>query len=109
MRHIAILAAALALALGLAPLARAGMVEDCSQTRDLDLMISGCSAMIRSGEYSGRILAGVYDNRGIAYKILGEYRRAIEDYDQALRLYPGDAIAYIERGKAYAKLFNTSI
>ncbi len=84
--------------------ARAGMVEDCEQDRNLDRLINGCSAMIRSGEFSSKTLAIAYDKRGIAYTKLGEYRRAIEDYDQALRLDPGYAIAYNNRGDVYNEL-----
>ncbi len=79
---------------------RAGMVEDCVQERDPDLAISGCTAVIRSGQYSGKNLAWAYYNRGLAYYNLGEHRRAIEDYDQALRLDPGDALAYGNRAWA---------
>ena len=107
MRQIAILAAALATALSLAPPARAGLTlspparvgieENCVQERDPELGISGCTAVIRSGQLLGKELAWAYYNRGVAYNKLGEYRRAIEDYDQALRLDPGDAIAYNNR------------
>jgi len=85
----------------LAACAGVGMREDCEQDHDWDLKIGGCTAVIRSGEYSGKGLAVAYYNRGIAYRHLNEYRRAIEDYDQALRLDPGDAKAYNNR--AYAR------
>ena len=88
----------------LAAPARAGMVEDCSRELDRGLGISGCTAVIRSGQYSGKNLAAAYSNRGVAYGALGEYRRAIEDFDQALRLDPGDAIAYYNRGSLYSEL-----
>ncbi len=54
MRHIAILAATLAALLALAAPTRAGMKEDCNQERDPDLGVSGCTAVISSGQYSGR-------------------------------------------------------
>ena len=66
----------------LATPARAGMMEDCVQYRDSDLRISGCTAMIRSGQFSDRNLSAAYNNRGNAYTALGEHRRAIENYDQ---------------------------
>ncbi len=83
---------------------QAGIVEDCEQERDPDRSIRGCTAVIRSGEFSGRNLANAYGNRGYAYAALGEHRRAIEDYDQVLRLDPGLAIAYNSRGIAYNNL-----
>jgi len=84
--------------------ARAGMVEDCVQALDWNLTIGGCTAAIRSGQWQGKNLAWAYTNRGLAYDNLGEYRRAIQDFDQALRLDPGDAFAYNGRGSAYRKL-----
>ena len=57
----------------LAAPARAGMAEDCVQERDPELSISGCTAVIRSGQYSGRDLAVAYNNRGNAYNNLGDY------------------------------------
>ena len=84
--------------------ASADMADDCEQSRDQDLSIGGCTAVIRSGEFSGRNLAIAYSNRGSAYYNLGENRRAIEDFDQALRIDPGFAIAYSNRGLAYNNL-----
>jgi len=46
----------------------------------------------------------VYYNRGIDYSNLGQYQRAIEDYNQAIRLKPDYAEAYFNRGLAYDKL-----
>jgi len=104
MRHTAILAATLAALLTLAAPARAGMVENCEQRADQELSIAGCTAVIGSGKRSGRNLAKAYSNRGAAYHHLGEYRRAIEDYDQALRIDPAFAIVYSNRGIAYRLL-----
>jgi len=35
---------------------------------------------------------------------LGQYQRAIEDYDIAIQLEPGIAVTYINCGRAYTKL-----
>ena len=88
----------------LAACAGVGMTEDCEQDREWDLKIGGCTAVISSGQRSGKGLAVAYYNRGIAYRHLGEYRRAIEDYDQTLRLDPNFALAYNNRGNAYVDL-----
>ena len=101
MRNITIFAATLAVLLALAAPARAGMEEDCVQEYDPDLRISGCTAMIRSGQYPNWILVVAYNNRGIAYAHLDKYRLAIQDYDQALRLDPDDASVYHNRGVSY--------
>ena len=48
--------------------------------------------------------ADAYFSRGLAYTELGQYKRAIEDYNDAIRLNPGDALAHDSRGFAYAGL-----
>ena len=102
-RIIALLAW-LAVLLALAPPTRAGIEEDCVQSRDPYLGIGGCTAVIRFGKWRGKDLAWAYYNRGIDYAMLGEHRLAIEDYDQALRLDPDDALAYYNRGAAHDEI-----
>ena len=104
MRHIAIPAATLAAILALAQPVRADMVDDCVQERDKELGISSCTEVIGSGRYSGKNLAWAYYNRGNAHAGLGDIARAIEDFDQALRLDPDDANAYNNRGNSYKSL-----
>ena len=87
-----------------APDAVAGMVADCNQSADPDLSIGGRTAAIRSGQFSGKGLATAYFNRGNGYLNLGLNRRAIQDYDKAIRLDPGDVEAYNSRGIAHASL-----
>jgi tetratricopeptide (TPR) repeat protein len=45
-----------------------------------------------------------YYNRGVAYGVLGQHQRAIEDYNQAIRLKWDDAKPYINRGMMYGNL-----
>ena len=45
-----------------------------------------------------------YGNRGNAYAKLGQYQRAIEDYDEAICLDPEFARAYTNRARAYSLL-----
>ena len=47
-------------------------------------------------------MAEAYFGRGLTYGILGDYERAIADYDKAIELDPKDAAAYYNRGLAYA-------
>ncbi len=100
MRILSLIAVVLFVSSLAAP-ARAGMVEDCVQTADWNLKISGCTEVIRSGQYSGKDLVWAYNNRGNAYANLGNPARAIKDYDQALRLNPGFIKARANRGIAY--------
>ena len=44
-----------------------------------------------------------YIKRGNAYSYIGEYDKAIPDYDQAIKLKPHYAKAYYHRGVAYCK------
>jgi tetratricopeptide (TPR) repeat protein len=43
-------------------------------------------------------------NRGLAYADLKQFKKAIQDYNQAIELNPKDARVFNNRGTAYAKL-----
>lgn len=47
--------------------------------------------------------AKAYYSRGDAYKNLGQYQRAIKDYNKAIRLKPDD-LGYVQRGSVYLEL-----
>jgi tetratricopeptide (TPR) repeat protein len=66
-----------------------------------DLRINGCTAVIQSGNSSGKRLAWAFNNRGNAYHAKGDNDHAIAEYNQALQLDPSYAIAYNSRGNAY--------
>jgi lipoprotein NlpI len=72
---------------------------------DPDLAISGCTAMIQSGHKTQQDLVKDFSNRGTAYGRKGQYDRAIEDFDQAIRLNPNYAEAFNYRGANYARKF----
>jgi tetratricopeptide (TPR) repeat protein len=63
-----------------------------------DVQISGCSEVIRSGRESSKNLAIAFNNRGNGFHAKKQYDRAIEDYDEAIRLDPNFALAYNNRG-----------
>src|SRR5262245_24271327 len=67
----------------------------------LDTVVGGCTALIQSGSYAGRDLSTVFIIRATAHQRKGDLDRAIQDYDQAIKLDPGSAIAYYNRGVAY--------
>jgi hypothetical protein len=72
-----------------------------------ELSISGCTAMIQSSEHiTPDELAIVFNNRGVAYFRNGQSERAIQDYDQAIRLRPNFFSALISRGFTYLNMQN---
>jgi tetratricopeptide (TPR) repeat protein len=66
-----------------------------------DLMIKGCTALIRSKKFSGQDLAIAFTNRGSAYDDKRDEDRAIADYDEAIRLNPRFSAAFNNRGTTY--------
>ena len=66
-----------------------------------DLRISGCTTVIQSEKLSNNDLASAFYNRGLAYYAKGQHDRAIQDYDQAIKLKPSYADAFNNRGVAY--------
>jgi len=68
-----------------------------------DIQIGGCTALIDSGIEPPRVLVIAYNNRGNAYAAKGEYDRAVQDYDQSIKLNPNYARAFNNRGVAYQK------
>jgi tetratricopeptide (TPR) repeat protein len=69
---------------------------------DSDTRIVGCTALIQAGQDTPKNLSAIYNHRGNAYYDKGDYDRAIQDYDQAIRLDPSD-ILYDARGDACKK------
>jgi tetratricopeptide (TPR) repeat protein len=67
----------------------------------VDTVLDGCTAIIQSGQESREKLATAFDNRGVAYRLKGEYDRALQDYEQAIHLNPSNANAYNNRGIIY--------
>src|SRR6266851_8424920 len=67
----------------------------------LDLRIDACTSFIQSKGLSQDRLAIAFQNRGSAYVAKGDTDRAIQDYDQAIKLDPKYANAFNSRGIAY--------
>ena len=66
-----------------------------NQGKDLDKALDDCNRAIR-----GNRTAGDLENRGLVYLRRGEYDRAIDDYDAALKLRPNLPWALYGRGVA---------
>lgn len=76
--------------------------DDCS-AGGAETVIRGCTALIlefiRDGYHAS--LARIFNNRGVAFALLGDIDRAVLDFDQAIRLKPDYAEAFGHRGFAY--------
>ena len=66
-----------------------------------DLAIDHYTRAVESGDLSQQHLAYAFSNRGVTYWAMGLFDRAIEDFDDAVRLKPDYAQAYHNRGIAY--------
>lgn len=63
-----------------------------------------CTDAINSGDLTGDDLVGALINRGVAFRNLQQYKRAIVDYTAALDLAPKDAMIYANRANARREL-----
>jgi tetratricopeptide (TPR) repeat protein len=70
------------------------------QSADPDTRIAGCTALIQTGQDTPRNLSVIYNNRGSAYNTKRDYDRAIQDFNEAIRLNPNDSDNYRELGIA---------
>jgi len=71
--------------------------------RSPESQIIGCSALIKSGVNTTKVLAMAYNNRGNGYSGIGEYARAIQDYSESINIEPHDAKPFNNRGVAYQR------
>jgi tetratricopeptide (TPR) repeat protein len=69
-----------------------------------DIEISGCNAVIRSRDRTPREYAIAFNNRGLAYRSLGDTARAFADYGSAIERDPSYASAFNNRGAAYGDI-----
>jgi tetratricopeptide (TPR) repeat protein len=53
-----------------------------------EIQILSCTAVLESGKFSSRRQAITFKTRGTAYFRKHDYDRALQDYDQAIRIYP---------------------
>lgn len=77
-------------------------------TGKFELDISFCSLALQSGEHGALSQATLFTHRGRARLELGDREGAITDFNTALDLNPGSALAYNERGRTYHKAGNNN-
>lgn len=77
----------------------------CKNTTDgiysPDLRIQGCTAAIKSGQWSGKDLAWAFVDRCFGYFAKHDNDGAVADCTQAIVLDPQNAYPYLLRGSAY--------
>jgi tetratricopeptide (TPR) repeat protein len=74
------------------------------ESRDPDIAIAGCTALIESG--SAEALALILTKRAGAFAKKYEYERAIKDYSHAIKLRPDNPAPFDGRGLAHANRSN---
>ena len=66
-----------------------------------DQQVSGCTAIIEAEHNDAVILATALNNRAAAYFSQGRLEEAIQDLNQAVKLNPNYAHAFVHRGEVY--------
>jgi len=74
------------------------------QDDNFDTAISGCTALIQSDWETDYNLSVTYFYRGLAYFRTEDHGRAIQDFDEAIRLNPSFRNAFFQRGDVYLTL-----
>jgi tetratricopeptide (TPR) repeat protein len=69
-----------------------------------EVQLDACTALIKSGNATGRDLARIYHNRARAHLEAHGYDDAIHDLDEVIRLAPDWAEAYFARGLSRSEL-----
>src|SRR5499427_5648391 len=69
---------------------------------NVDASIRACTVVIDSKPESSVRLALAYLNRGNGHQFKNDNDRAIGDYNESIKLNPGDARAFYSRGNAYS-------
>lgn len=75
--------------------------QKCAEIAEADVALAHCTRALTSGQLSEAGRAVTFNNRGNAYQNKRDYDRAIQDYNEAIRLDPDSALARNNRGSAY--------
>lgn len=80
--------------------AYADILADCTTSKDGEVRIRQCSALIDSQSTSQELRLAAFKARAGAYADRAAHDQAIADYTQAITLKPNDGEAYAGRGEA---------
>src|SRR5262249_25234715 len=78
--------------------AHAGLFEDCNQSLDADKAIAACTGALTTPTLNNTNRGLVLAHRGNAYFHKADFSRALEDLNEAARLYPTYSKLYNQRG-----------
>ena len=79
------------------------LCNNANKTTSPEQQAQGCTGIIKSGSETSKAVAIAHNNRGNAYVRNGDFDRAIEEYDQAIKANSKYAKAFNNRGVAYQK------
>ncbi|MFN6527968.1 tetratricopeptide repeat protein [Nostoc sp. ChiSLP03a] len=86
---------------------RGGILQELG--RNEEAITAYSSALEANSEWGSAKIADLYFSRANLYSDRGDYRRAITDYNEVLRLNPKSAVAYALRGLAYQRQGKTKV
>jgi tetratricopeptide (TPR) repeat protein len=67
-------------------------------------MEEACARLIKSGKLRGKYLSSAYAHRALSLAARGEYQRALQEQNEAIRLWPDNAILRTNRATIYLKM-----
>ncbi len=82
-------------------------LQDCNQRTEYDRQISGCSRAL-SWMKPANERARIHTLRGMAFTNKEDFNRAIDDYDQAIRLDPKYLWSWVNRAEAWYRKGETA-
>jgi tetratricopeptide (TPR) repeat protein len=74
---------------------------------DAETAVSACSAIVQSDQLEVEDVANALNRRGHAYFNLGQTERAIQDFDEAIKLDPNSVQGFYNRAIAYFRIHQT--
>ncbi len=80
-----------------------GMCYQALSNQEYQRCVVYCSVIADNKDLDAQLRSMALSNRGICYEFSSDLRRAMEDQDDAIQLYPGNASAYSNRAFLHVK------